>query len=221
MPNPSSNFVFESQILEAFKSREQKKSQWSEGLHHIVPHEHVSHISLHHQHAQYHLILFWIENLFTNAARWLGVRELARLSLDYLENSTFHTDNVVAHAEQFIEVISKKNSNIQVAQLEALMRCGLACWKVRSAPWISDQKQIVGDSAAQLKKRVELGQMAFVESLGEWSIYDLWQASVFGRSESVAAENDVWVVMREDELSLSYERWSMEQFLQKTEGYRL
>ncbi|MEY2987627.1 MAG: hypothetical protein RJB13_1148 [Pseudomonadota bacterium] len=216
MVNQHSHFAFENHILEAFKARDLKKLQWSEGLHHVVPHEYVSHISLHHQHAQYHLILFWIENLFSNAARWLGVRELARLSLDYIENSPFLTDNAIAHAEHFIEVIGSKNEIIQIAQLEALMRCGLACWKVRSAPWRTELDASMRGASQDIKKRIEFGQMAFVQSPGSWSVYELWQASAFGALDASTGESDVWVVRRDDELTLAYERWTPEQYQQLT-----
>ena len=221
MAHKSSQFAFENHILEAFKARDLKKAQWSEGLHHVVPHEHLSHISLHYQHAQYHLILFWIENLFTNAARWLGVRELARLSLDYIENNPFHTDDYIAHAEHFIEVISAKNKNIQVAQLESLMRCGLACWKVRSSAWKFESESTLKDSFQNIKKQIEMGQMAFVPSLGEWSVYELWQASTFGKLESSSGESDVWVVRRDNELTLSYERWTPQHYQQVISNQRL
>lgn len=218
MANLHSRFAFENLIFESLKARESKTSQWLEGLHHVVPHEHVAHVSLHHQHAQYHLILFWIENLFANAARWLGVRELARLSLDYIENSRFFTDDPISHAQNFIEVIGSKNANTQVAQLEALMRCGMACWRVRSAPWSIDFDTSTRDSLHSFNKQVELGQIAFVQSPGPWSVYELWQASTFGKLDSFTDESDVWVVRRDDELTLSYERWTPERYMQMTSG---
>lgn len=218
MANIHSHFAFENHIFDAFKARDSKKPLWSEELHHIVPHEHVAHISLHHQHAQYHLILFWIENLFSHAARWLGVRELARLSLDYIEHTPSPSANPVLHAENFIEVISSKNSNLQVAQLEALMRCGLACWKIRSAPWKAELESSIQESSELIKRKIECGQMAFVVSPGPWSVYELWQASMFGKLESTTGEGDVWSVRRDDALTLSYERWTTEQYRQFTNG---
>jgi hypothetical protein len=212
MSQSHSHFSFESLILEAFKARDLKKVQWAEGLHHVVPHEHIAHISLHHQHAQYHLILFWIENLFSNAARWLGVRELARLCLDYIENTPFPSDDAVAHAEHFVETVSHKNGHLQVAQLEALMRCGLACWKVRSAAWRPDLAVIARDSSFSIKTLIEHGQMMCLESPGDWSVFDLWQSSESGRQDQTSQDKDVWVVSRSEEMKLVYEKWSTDKF---------
>lgn len=204
-------FAFEQLILEAFRNRDHRKTHWAEGLHHIVPHDQYSHVALHHQHAQYHQVLFMLENLFPQAAQWLGVRELARLALDFLENNPIHTDNPLIHAEKLIEILSAKRSHLHVAQLETLLRCGLACWKVRSAKWRSDLSLMPRERNFSLQSLIEHKQAAFIESTGDWSVFDLWTSACAGKASEVSGQADVLMIFRKDEFTLEYEKWSLEQ----------
>lgn len=211
-------FSFEQLLMEAFRLRDERTSHWADGLLHLVPPEQISHVALHHQHAQYHQVLFWIENLFPQAGQWLGARELARLILDFLENHPAHYENPIVHAEKLIELLSSKRSHLHVAQLEALMRCGLACWQVRTASWRPDLMELPRDRNFSFMTLVEHKQAAFVESPGAWSLYDLWQSAQSGQLQEIAGEADVFVVYRKDQTTVEFERLKPEQLKQRIEN---
>ena len=215
------HFAFENLLFEAFRARDEKKTHWADGLLHLVSHEQVPSVALHHQHSQYHLVLFWLENLFPQAAHWLGVRELARLALDFIENSPTQQSNPIAHAEQLLSVLAGKRAHLQVAKLEALMRCGLACWKLRSAQWRPDLSQLPRDKAFSLMTLIEHQQVAYVESLGEWSIFNLWQSAQSGQPSSSDGSKDVLLFFRKDELTLDFERWTVEQLKAQLDAQRV
>lgn len=205
------HFAFEQLLFESFRARDAKNSHWADGLLHVVPHELVPQVALHHQHSQYHQVLFWLENLFPQAAKWLGVRELARLALDFLENNPFHSEEPLHHAQKLIEILSRKRSHLHIAQLEALMRCGIAVWKVRSAKWRPDLAAIPRERPFSFMTLVEHNQAAYVESSGEWSIFNLWQSAQTGKAVEVQGDADVLVIFRKDELTLEFEQWTSEQ----------
>ena len=175
------HFAFEYLLFESFRARDAKNSHWADGLLHVVPHEQLPQVALHHQHAQYHQVLFWLENLFPQAAQWLGVRELARLALDFLENSPIHSEDPILHAQKLIEILSTKRSHLHVAQLEALMRCGIAAWKVRSAKWRPDIATIPRERPFSFMTLVEQNQVV----IGLFSIY--------GRALKLAKLSMFWV----------------------------
>jgi len=212
------HFAFEYLLFESFRARDTKNSHWADGLLHVVPHEQVPQVALHHQHAQYHQVLFWLENLFPQAAQWLGVRELARLALDFLENNPFHSEEPLLHAQKLIEILSKKRSHLHVAQLEALMRCGIAVWKVRSGKWRPDIAMIPRERPFSFMALVEHNQAAYVESSGEWSIFNLWQSAQTGKAVEVQGDGDVLAIFRKDELSLEFECWTTEQLKERIQS---
>lgn len=208
MKQQQTHFAFEQIVFEAFRNRDCKKTQWADGLLHIVPHEHIPRLSLHHQHSQYHQVLFWLENLFPQAAQWLGVRELARLSLDFLENNPCPSDDPVGQAENFVELLSTKRSHLHVSQLEALMRCGILCWKIRSAQWRSDLAMIPRERNFSLHTLIEHNQAGFFVSPGSWSVFDLWSSACTGKPLHTEGESDVLMIFRKNEYSLEFERWN-------------
>jgi len=209
-----SRFSFENLLMESFRLRDERKSHWADGLLHLVPPEQIAHVGLHHQHAQYHQVLFWIENLFPQAGQWLGARELARLVLDFLENHPGCFESPIAHAEQLINILAAKRSHLHVAQLETLMRCGLACWKVRTAPWRSDFGELIRERKFSFVTLLEHKQAAFVESPGAWSVFDLWQSAQSGKMQEIGGDADAFVVFRKDQLSLEFERVQMAELQQ-------
>lgn len=212
-------FSFENLLMEAFRLRDERKSHWADGLLHLVPHEQVAHVGLHHQHAQYHQVLFWIENLFPQAGQWLGARELARLILDFLENHPVYFESPVVHAEKLIDLLSSKRAHLHVAQLEALMRCGLACWNVRTAAWRADLGEIPRDRKFSFMTLIEHKQAAFVESPGPWSIFDLWDSAQSGKMREIGGEPDVFLVFRKDQHSLDFERIKPAELKERLESY--
>ncbi|NBW81477.1 alpha/beta hydrolase [bacterium] len=156
------HLAFEQLIFDAFRQRNEGKIHWSDGLLHVASHEQIPKIACHHQHSQYHVVLFWLENFFANAARWVGVRELARLALDFLENSKTTFRDAETAAYQFVDSLSAKREHQSVAQLECLMRCGLTVWKLRSAPWRQDLAQISKEKGFSVMTLVEHQQAAVV-----------------------------------------------------------
>ncbi len=206
--------------MESFRLRDERKSHWADGLLHLVPHEQVPHVGLHHQHAQYHQVLFWIENLFPQAGQWLGARELARLILDFLENHPGRFENPVAHAQKLIDVLSSKRSHLHVAQLETLMRCGLACWNVRTAAWRADLAELPRGREFSFMTLLEHKQAAYVESSGEWSVFDLWQSAQTGKMQEIRGDADVLVVFRKDQYTLDFEHWQPAELKERLGSYR-
>jgi hypothetical protein len=211
MKQQQNHFAFESLLIEAFINRDLKKSQWAEGLVHLVSHEQIPHVALHHQHDQYHQVLFCLENLFPQAAQWIGARELARLVLDFIENNPKPSEKFLTQAESLVEFLSTKRSFLHVAQLESLLRCGMACWKIRSAKWRPDVVLNAKEKNFSFMTLIECNQAAFIESSGPWSIYDLWTSASSGKMIECTAERDVILFLRKDEFNLDFEKCSVEQ----------
>lgn len=218
------HLAFEQLIFDAFRQRNEGSNHWADGLVHVVSHDQFPKIACHHQHSQYHIVLYWLENFFANAARWIGVRELARLALDFLENSKTTCRDAETAAFQFVESLSAKRSHQSVAQLECLMRCGLAVWKLRSAPWREDLSRLSREKGFSLMTLVEHQQAAVVESTGDWSLGSLWSSTSVSRpsdaieSEHVSARDAIFF-FRRDELNIDHEIWSITELKEKTACY--
>ena len=218
------HLAFEQLIFDAFRQRNEGKIHWSDGLLHVASHEQIPKIACHHQHSQYHVVLFWLENFFANAARWVGVRELARLALDFLENSKTTFRDAETAAYQFVDSLSAKREHQSVAQLECLMRCGLTVWKLRSAPWRQDLAQISKEKGFSVMTLVEHQQAAVVEATGDWSIGRLWKNTSGIRLDEVQEPEqpqvrDAVFFFRRDEFRIDNEIWSITELKQKTSAY--
>jgi hypothetical protein len=204
---------FESLILEAFLSREKNSPHWADSLIHVVPHNQTQSLAYHHQHSQYHLVLFWLENYFSQAARWMGVRELARLALDFLEQSHLSCVNAELSATQFLEFIGKKKHTHQnVSQLESLMRCGFAYWNLSATPWNPELAEVARDKKETLSLLLENKHAAFVASDEGWSLGDLWTAALTGKPAQMSSPADVLLFFRKNEFQIDFEAWPQAEF---------
>lgn len=204
---------FESLILEAFLSREKNSPHWADSLIHVVPHNQTQSLAYHHQHSQYHLVLFWLENYFSQAALWMGVRELARLALDFLEQSRLSCVNAEISALQFSEFIGKKRDTHQnVSQLETLMRCGVACWRLSSASWNPELAQLSRDKKESLSLLIEHQHAAYVESDQGWSLGDLWNSALSLKPVQQSSAPDVLLFYRKNEFEIDFEVWPQSEF---------
>ncbi|MFZ9519523.1 MAG: hypothetical protein ACO3A4_03505 [Silvanigrellaceae bacterium] len=220
----SSHLAFEQLIFEAFKQRNEGKNHWADGLIHVAAHEQISKIAYHHQHSQYHIVLYWLENFFANAARWIGVRELARLALDFLENSKTTCRDAESAALQFIDSLSGKREHPSVSQLECLMRCGMTVWRLRCAPFRHDLAQLSHDKGFSLMSLIEHKQAAVVESAGEWSLGSLWKSTCNQGSSQIlevdaANKRDAVFFFRRDELNIDYDILSIAELKNRMEPY--
>lgn len=210
---PGIRLGYESLILEAFQAREKKNSHWADPLIHLVPHDHLPSLAYHHQHSQYHLVLFWLENYFSHAARWMGVRELARLALDFLEQSQLSSEDADVSAARFVEFIrQKKQTHRSVAQLECLMRCGLACWKLSSAAWNPELSEWDRSNKDTLVSLIEHQHAAYVESEDEWSLSSLWTAVKGGGALQHSSAPDVLIFYRKNEFEIDCESMPRNEF---------
>ena len=215
------HLAFENKIFDAFLERNQKNQHWVDGLIHVVPHDHLQNLSYHHQHSQYHLVLYWLENFFPQAAAWLGVRDLARLALDFIENTNLSNTGAEKSACLFIESLTSKRMHQNVAQLECLMRCGMAVWKLRSSAWRADLANLPHQKDFAFITLLEHNQAAYVEATGNWSAAELWKSVSEGKSLELAGEKDVVMFYRSDEFSIDFEQWSQETLNRKLETYRV
>jgi hypothetical protein len=215
------HLAFETKILDAFKERDLKHQHWADGLLHVVPHDHLQKLSYHHQHSQYHLVLYWLENFFPQAASWLGVRDLARLALDFIENTNLTNSDLEESANRFVESLTSKRMHQNVAQLECLMRCGLATWKLGAVGWRRDLSELPREKDFAFITLLEHKQAAFVEATGDWSATELWKSVAEGKNLQLSGKKDVIVFFRKDDCSIDYEQWSQEELSRKIENYRV
>lgn len=215
------HLAFESKIFDAFKERNKKNQHWADGLIHVLPHDHLQNLSYHHQHSQYHLVLYWLENFFPQAAAWLGVRDLARLALDFIENSDLTNKDQEKSALLFIESLSSKRMHQNVARLECLMRCGMAVWKLGTSSWRSDLADLPHQKDFAFITLLEHNQAAYVESTGDWSAAELWKSVSEGKSPEIAGQKDVVMFFRRDEYTIEFEQWSPDELNKKIENYRV
>ncbi len=216
-----SHLAFESKILDAFGERDRRNAHWADDLIHVVPHDHLQKLSYHHQHSQYHLVLFWLENLFPQAALWVGVRDLARLALDFIENSKIINDDPEKSALQFVDSLIPKRAHQTVAQLECLMRCGLARWRLNSVAWRADLNALPRDKGFALLSLLEHQQAAYVESSGDWSITELWKSVSLGKTAESVGSKDVIMFFRRDDQTIDFEQWSPEELKKSLDDYRV
>lgn len=216
----AAHLAFEKLVFEAFHERDKNKPHWADGLLHVVSHDNVQKLACHHQHSQYHLVLFWLENLFPHAARWIGVRELARIALDFIEHSQLTSEDPVRSAHQFVDSLQAKRSHQNVAQLESLMRCGLARWKIGSVAWRADLAQVPRKNSFAFMSLLEHQQAAYVESYGNWSIVELWKNILDPKSVQQDSAQDVIIFFRRDELIIEFEQWSSDDLKEILGDYR-
>jgi hypothetical protein len=119
-----------------------------------------------------------------------------------------------------IELLALKRSHVHVCQLEALLRCGLACWKVRAATCRTDLISLPRERQFLFKTLLEHKQAAFVESPGSWSVFDLWQSAQGGKTDDIGGQQDVFVVYRKDQCSLDFERLQPYELQERLGSYR-